>query len=252
MAHGRASSTVAVECDQDHVCGETSPLSDHSGVVRGNGAWRSGDAILMQGIWNGHLISARPATVVGDQDDLLVLYFAHGAAWRRGGLTKSERDELSREALVEWNMDPEPRALSDATIEGHILMFLPTHTWYSLLLLFAPDWTVRFWYVNFQMPVRRSTRGIIIRDLVLDIVVHENGAWVLKDEDEFRNLLDRGYFPPPYLAGVERAKSEAIGRIKGWRSPFCDGWEGWRPEPSWTGAALPADWRTLDNHEGIW
>jgi hypothetical protein len=29
--------------------------------------------------------------------------------------------------------------------------------------------------------------------------------------------------------------------VQGWASPFCDGWEHWRPDESWPIPELPAD-----------
>lgn len=31
-----------------------------------------------------------------------------------------------------------------------------------------------------------------------------------------------------------------IERIEAWASPFCDGWESWRPDPSWASSLLGA------------
>lgn len=42
---------------------------------------------------------------------------------------------------------------------------------------------------------------------------------------------------------VRAEGKRVLERIASWASPFCDGWEDWRPPETWTAPSLPADWR---------
>jgi hypothetical protein len=38
--------------------------------------------------------------------------------------------------------------------------------------------------------------------------------------------------------------------IESWDAPFREGWEEWRPDPSWTVPVLPVDWDRRDKDRG--
>jgi hypothetical protein len=63
----------------------------------------------------------------------------------------------------------------------------------------------------------------------------------LKDFDQLTGAVAAGRFTRAEADQfVERAR-EAEQRIASWESPFCDGWETWRPDQSWPLPHLPPD-----------
>lgn len=68
----------------------------------------------------------------------------------------------------------------------------------------------------------------------------EAAPW--KDDDEFEQILKRRIFEQ---ATGERVRAEASGvihRLETNASPFNEGWEGWRPDPSWAVPRLQPGW----------
>ena len=107
-------------------------------------------------------------------------------------------------------------------------------------------WRVICWFVNLQSPIRRTTKGIVVRDHALDIRVEPDLSWSWKDKDEFDELVRRGWFTDEEQASV-LAEAERMARIVSEKGPpFLDGWEGWRPDSSWPVPILPDDWDLLD------
>ena len=53
------------------------------------------------------------------------------------------------------------------------------------------------WKVDFHSPWQRSQYGFDFLDWALDVVVHPDRTWVLKDEDEFAAFLDATAYEPP-------------------------------------------------------
>ena len=100
----------------------------------------------------------------------------------------------------------------------------------------------KIWYVNFQSPIRRVRQGVQLHDHALDIVVQPDMSWSWKDEDEFEVLASRGFISVEQVSSI-RAEAARIGSaIESVGSPFCDGWEDWRPDPSWPIPRLPEYW----------
>jgi hypothetical protein len=78
---------------------------------------------------------------------------------------------------------------------------------------------------------------------VLDVVAEPDlSAWRWKDEDEFAWCQQVGILAPAEAAAIRAEGERAIQALERRASPFCDGWERWRPDPSWTPAALPVGW----------
>ena len=210
-----------------------------------NGSWEPGTQILQQDLWGDELITARPVTVVEDRKDCLVLYTHPKASYRsittrnRYSVPVTERTDLW-ETLVGVPLE--------ARLSGpyHVLTLTPPNSWHSVWLFWDLRWRVICWFVNLQSPIRRTTKGIVVRDHALDIRVEPDLSWSWKDKDEFDELVRRGWFTDEEQASV-LAEAERMARIVSEKGPpFLDGWEGWRPDSSWPVPILPDDWDLLD------
>ena len=67
-------------------------------------------------------------------------------------------------------------------------------------------------------------------------------SWSWKDEDEFEILVSRGFFGVDQALSIRAEAARMVHTIESVGSPFCDGWEDWRPDPSWPVPRLPNDW----------
>lgn len=195
---------------------------------------RPGETVALRELVGGRVWACRPATVVADDADGLRFYV--GAGTRSMVATSGD----GREAHVPdgaWTMrlvDQRPR---------HILSFAWEDRPHAILAIWHGDWRPRCWYVNLQVPLRRTATGFDTRDLFLDLVGDPDASrWRWKDEDELALAMDRGLVD---AATADRIRDEAsaIARdITAGHPPFdTDAWS-WRPPESWPTPTLPADW----------
>lgn len=206
-------------------------------------SWKSGTQIVQYETWGGEIGTARPVTVVEDSPDTIVLYSHPGAPivtrgieYRRA-LSMSERIELYLRAL-----DPGFSDFRDATSPNrHVLAIYDSDSWHSVLLFWSIDWEFKFWYVNFQTPLKRAPRGIAFQDCVLDIVVQPDMSWSWKDADEFQELTARGFFSREEESAVRAEANRMVSTIERRGAPFCDGWEDWQSDSNWPRPHLPDD-----------
>lgn len=218
-------------------------------------AWPPGTPVIQQSLWNGNLLSVRPALVADDGADYLALYFPPGSETQRGDLG-SQRRALPFEQVIETYLDPEPPILkSGRQINRHVLTLTPPNDWCSIWLFWDAAWTLQCYFVNFQQPLERTRRGVLERDCALDIRIEPDRNWTWKDRDEFDALQQRGFFADLEQRGlfaadtVERVESCAanmVQRIETWSPPFNAGWEDWRPPADWPLPELPGDWAELN------
>jgi len=191
--------------------------------------------------WRGRLWAARPLTVVDDREDGLLLWIPQGTL-RKVPVTPPTRSD--------------PPSLDDRIIENLARCDWDhgDHAWdvSSLWIVRPGDWHAVWvswlagahygWYVNFQMPYRRTERTIDAMDLMLDIVAEPDLSWRWKDREQFNEILKRGVFDEEIGTRVRDEAEAVIERIERRDPPFCESWPMWRPDPSWPRPVLPGDW----------
>jgi len=69
------------------------------------------------------------------------------------------------------------------------------------------------------------------------------GRW--KDEDHLEEAVEIGLFTAEKAAAIRAENHRAIERIEAWASPFDEGWERWRTDPTWPLPTLPDGWHEL-------
>ena len=208
--------------------------------------WDPGQQILQQDLWLGKLITARPVTVVEDSPARLALYTHPEAPYysattisrNRNTLTLSERVDI----LMSDDIPPLEKRVSGSR---HVLTLTEPGAAHSVWLFWSPDWDFLFWYVNLQDHITRTPRGIIVRDQVLDIVAGPDLAWNWKDEDDFLALAEQGFFTREEAALVRAEGERVVAAIERNAPPFCEGWEGWRPDAAWPAPEVPEDWYVI-------
>ena len=208
---------------------------------------KPGDQIVQYEMLGTGIGLARPVTVVDDGPGYVALY-SHPCTRivTRGidnyrSLSLDERIDLRVRML-------EPRVgdfREVTTPDNHVLTLTPRDAWHSVMLFWSSDWKFNCWYVNLQSPLRRVRHGVQFHDLALDIVVQPDMSWSWKDEDEFEALAPRGLLSVDEVLAVRAEANRMVRRIEDRCPPFCDGWEHWRPDPSWPVPELPTDWLDL-------
>jgi len=93
--------------------------------------------------------------------------------------------------------------------------------------------------VNLEDAHLRDEVSIASQDHVLDLWIEGDRRVRWKDEDELEAAVIAGRYSAAD-ADRFRADARAVEQILASRgSPFCDGWEKWRPDPSWGVPDLP-------------
>ncbi len=210
-----------------------------------NTPWNPGTQILQQDLWGDKLITARPVTVVEDKADRLVLYTHPNAPYR--SITARNRHSVPViERIDLWETLAHTPLETRVSGPYHVLTLTPPNSWHSVWLFWDLAWSVHCWYVNLQFPTHRRPRGIMVRDCALDIRVEPDLSWSWKDRDEFDELVSRGWFADDDQASL-LAEADTMARtVSEQLSPFSEGWEHWRPDPSWSLPTPPHDWHRLN------
>jgi hypothetical protein len=204
--------------------------------------WREGDGPLGTGarvVDTSTPHFAQPVTVVRDDADALVVWLPTGTpvlrAARADGLGKrADPGTMFTAGLVQ---DRGVHAVYDQ------LRIAPTRRPWSVWVFFK-ETTGEFagWYVNFEEPHVRDEHAVYTSDRVLDLVIEPDRTMARKDEDELALAVEQGVFDATAAAAIE-ADAEAVeALVADWGSPFCDGWERFRPDPAWSVPARPGEW----------
>lgn len=206
--------------------------------------WKSGEQIVQYEMWGEGIGTARPVTVVEDNALHLALYsHPHARIVTRGIENRNALELSDRIDLYMGALDPLAGEFREAvSSHNHVLTITPPDAWYSVWLFWSPEWEFKFWYVNFQSPLRRVRSGVEIHDFVLDIVVQPDLSWAWKDVDEFDELVARRFFSDDQETNIRDAANVMVATIENRGSPFSDGWENWRPDRSWRTPRLPENW----------
>ncbi|MFG3252655.1 DUF402 domain-containing protein [Streptomyces sp. NPDC048172] len=203
--------------------------------------WSPGTHILWRYRANGspHPHICRPVTVVRDDEELLAVWLAPGTLCVKPEL--ADGTPVHREPLATRYTKPRRTTLSPWFGTGVLKLARPGEPW-SVWLFWEPDWVFKNYYVNLEEPLRRWAGGVDSEDHFLDLAVHPDGHYEWHDEDEFAEAQRAGLMSADQAARVREAGREAVAAIRAWGAPFADGWEKWRPDPSWPVPELPADW----------
>ena len=123
-----------------------------------------------------------------------------------------------------------------------LVMLVPLAGAHSVWLFWDEDGAFGNWYVNLERPHVWHANGCDTRDTLLDVVCEAPRRWRWKDEDELEIAVAVGAITREDAAGIRAEGERVVAAIERWVSPFADGWERWRPDPSWPAPELPADW----------
>ncbi|MGW2932435.1 cytidylyl-2-hydroxypropylphosphonate hydrolase [Streptomyces sp. NPDC001156] len=203
--------------------------------------WAPGEHILWRYRENAgerfHIV--RPVTVVRDDGQLLAVWMAPGTQCVRPVL--ADGTPLHAEPLESRYTKPRTVRLDRWFGAGVLKLAHPGQPW-SVWLFWEPGWRFKNWYVNLEEPLVRWAGGVDSEDYFLDICVYPDHSWGWRDEDEFAQAQRDGLMNPRLAERVREAGLSAVEAIRTWQAPFSDGWQHWRPDPSWSVPSLPEDW----------
>jgi hypothetical protein len=205
-----------------------------------------GESCALRGIVNNQVWLAQSVIVVKDSRARTILLLLPGAQcaypegyWHWGkDLSRGTRWQEARK-------DGFPiREFAWKT--SRVLMFLEPGKYYSCWLFWdhASD-QFNCYYINYQLPFRRSHCGFDSLDLDLDIVVDLQYNWRWKDEEQYQEGIRDGGIKSEWAEKIERSHPDVFDRIDRRRPPLDGTWLPWRPDPAWNPPGLPENWRVV-------
>jgi protein associated with RNAse G/E len=210
--------------------------------------WKPGTQVVIRGVVHNRVWIAHSVTVVQDTASLLVTYLVPGAPckvtqglierkWggRPNGASRWDEQDSRQWKLADWEWK-----------QRRALILMPPEKYYAVFLFWL-DETDEFegWYVNFQLPFRKTDWTIDTLDLEIDLIIEPDGVWRWKDEVEYQAGVDRGSIPANVAMGVEEGREEIIALLSSGSPLFDRQWLDWWPDPKWEIPRLHPAWDLL-------
>lgn len=206
--------------------------------------WKSGDHVLLRGIYNHHVWIAQSAVVVKDDPSEVALAILPGArcAVPEGYLNRKHGAEGKWSRWDDYLHDR--RDMQEFTWQTNRLLLLMEPEKYYASIYFWNHASNEFlcYYVNFQLPFTRTTCGFDTLDLELDIVIEPSYAWEWKDAQEYQDGIAKGVFQQEWIEAIDQAKVEVFQKLESRSYPFDGSWLNWVPDPAWVAPSLPEAW----------
>jgi hypothetical protein len=203
--------------------------------------WKSGEVVVLRGVWRHKLCWACSAIIVQDTPELIAIYWPAGTPNRIPAKRSTPHDLLLNDIhLIPHNW-----------VETDVLMLVKPGSAHAVNVMWeAGQAKLRCWYINLQEPLRRTKLGFDSMDHLLDIVISPDlSAWRWKDEDEFSAAVALGVFSAEEARAIRAEGERTIELLLTRQSPFRDGWESWRPPSKWEIPPLLKGWDELSEGE---
>jgi hypothetical protein len=206
--------------------------------------WKLGDVIAYRGIYNQRVSYIQSAVIVQDHPEEVALAILPGAeCYAPEGYINGKHgasgqwDRWGDYEKGEWNMQ------RYVWHTNRLLILIHPEKYYASFYFWqAAENQFLCYYVNFQLPFRRSEIGIDTFDLELDIIIEPTYEWRWKDADEYQNGIERGILLKEWVEGIDAAKQEVFDRLEKHIYPYNGAWLGWMPDPNWLPPTLPENW----------
>ena len=206
--------------------------------------WNPGDTVALRGIYNQSVSYIQSAVVVQDQPEEVALAILPGAECfapegyinGKHGLS-GQWDRWGEYEKGKWKMQ------GYTWHTNRLLILLHPEKYYSSYYFWQAD-TNQFlcYYINFQLPFRRSKIGFDTFDLELDIIIEPTFEWRWKDADDYQKGIERGILLNEWIQEIDMARPEIFERLEKRKYPYDGSWLNWMPDPSWFPPKLPANW----------
>lgn len=202
--------------------------------------WEPGDVISWRGIYRERIWHVQPTLLVKDSSDDIVLALLPGTECiAEENYPKGKNNRKRR-----WDFKDRDWKLS-------------SYIWQKnrLLLIFEPDSfysTILFWnqerdeflsyYINFQLPFKRTQFSVDTLDLDLDLLIHPDFSYEWKDVDDYQKAISHGVILPEWADEIDSAGVEIFQKLEKRQYPFDGSWLDWKPDPAWIPPNLPENW----------
>jgi hypothetical protein len=215
---------------------------------RGRIMWNSGDTVAMRGVYNNWICYAQSARVIQDTPSETVLLVEPGSE------CAAPADYIHRRHGDGSHWDRWQQTMSNTlNVEtfawriNRFLILLEPEKYFSTVYIWdGASGEFQHYYINFQLPFKRSHCGFDTLDLDLDILVNIQNEWEWKDIDDYEKGIRSGGIRPEWVGEIEKAKGEVFTRIENALYPLNRHWLDWRPDAIWPKTTLVHGWDSVD------
>ena len=181
--------------------------------------------------WYGRPWEAVPVYVVEDTAEQLVTYLPDGAE-----VGFVDGDWPTPDGKHPWH--------GKAQWEGHGCLMVQRRgeahaVWH---LWTGPHREFACWYINLQAEFVRTGIGYDTQDFELDLVVHPDGTYVVKDLEVLDDRVAEGRFTAELVAWIRELGTELSRELDAGRHWWDPKWSRWTPPAGLENARLPATW----------
>jgi protein associated with RNAse G/E len=202
--------------------------------------WKMGDIVVWRGIFRNRIWHAVPTLAVRETSREIVKAILPGAKCR----VEEHYIPGVKDTRRRWDFKDKDWILKEFTWQTNRVLMITEYDKYYSTLLFWNHARNEFlgYYVNFQLPFKRSHCGTDSLDLDLDIDIQPDLRFHWKDEDDYHKAIEQGVILPEWVQEIEKAKPEILERLERRRYPFDGSWLDWMPDPTWSSPTLPENW----------
>lgn len=202
--------------------------------------WEPGSSIAWRGIYRERIWHSQSVIVVRDAPGEIVLTLLPGSE-----CIAPEGYSLGKNSYKRrWNFK-EKDWQSERYLwrTNRLLLLLEPEKFYSTMYFWDHESNEFLcYYINFQIPFRRTHCGIDTLDLDLDLIIRPDFTYEWKDIDDYQKAIEHEIIFPEWIQGIEVAKQEIFDRLAKRQYPLDGSWVDWNPDPDWSSPKLPENW----------
>lgn len=202
--------------------------------------WEPGDVIAWRGIYRERIWHVQPTILVKDSPEEIVLTLLPGTECAAEETYPAGKNKGNRR----WDFINRDWKLTKYTWRtNRLLLLFEPQKYYSMILFWAHQSNEFLcYYINFQLPFRRSHYGVDTLDLDLDLIINPDFSHEWKDVEDYQKAIDHEIILPEWTREIDAAKKDILERLEQRLYPFDGSWLGWMPEPGWSPPKLPENW----------
>lgn len=192
--------------------------------------WQPGDIAVWRGIFRDRIWHAVPTIVVKETSRETVRAILPEAKC----MVEEHYIPGVKDSKRRWDFKDKDWVLKEFAWHTNRVLIITEYGRYYSIMLFWNHARHEFlgYYVNFQLPFKRSHCGMDSLDLDLDIEIEPDLRFRWKDEDDYHRAIERGVILPEWVEEIERAKPEIFERLEKRQYPFDGSWLDWMPDPA--------------------
>jgi hypothetical protein len=200
----------------------------------------TGEHILFQGVYKNRVWYAQSMVVVKDsaEETVLAVYPGMECVAPRGYVNgRKTWDRWKDYQTDHWDM----QAYIWHTNRFLYLLYPEKHYSINLMWDHAKNKFLCY-YVNFQLPYKRTDFSFQTLDLEIDLVIHPDFTWHWKDEEDYKEGVAMKIITADWVKEIEIAKMEIFNKLEKLQYPFDGAWLNWSPDPNGSLPKLPESW----------